>query len=249
MKNVPAPFFRPLNGGRGARNKIYAAVGGREKKVFSMTKIDIVSGFLGAGKTTLIKKLLAEAFPGEKLVLIENEFGEISIDGGFLKDSGVQISEMSSGCICCSLVGDFNKALKDVHEQFHPDRILIEPSGVGKLSDVIRAVAARESAVFVGRCADYILRENPRCVNVFLTADDADRIGRIRRRQGCTAEEARAMMERVDARRASYYNYYSSRTWGEAATYHLCVSTSPLGDEGTADFILEFAARKLNMKF
>ena len=116
-------------------------------------------------------------------------------------------------------------------------------------SDVIRAVAARESAVFVGRCADYILRENPRCVNVFLTADDADRIGRIRRRQGCTAEEARAMMERVDARRASYYNYYSSRTWGEAATYHLCVSTSPLGDEGTADFILEFAARKLNMKF
>ena len=140
MKNVPVPFFRPLNGERGARNKIYAAVGGREKKVFSMTKIDIVSGFLGAGKTTLIKKLLAEAFPGEKLVLIENEFGEISIDGGFLKDSGVQISEMSSGCICCSLVGDFNKALKDVHEQFHPDRILIEPSGVGKLSDVIVAV-------------------------------------------------------------------------------------------------------------
>ena len=105
-----------------------------------MTKIDIISGFLGAGKTTLIKKLLAEAFPGEKLVLIENEFGEISIDGGFLKDSGVQISEMSSGCICCSLVGDFNKALKEVQAQFHPDRILIEPSGVGKLSDVIVAV-------------------------------------------------------------------------------------------------------------
>ena len=105
-----------------------------------MTKIDIVSGFLGAGKTTLIKKLLAEAFQGEKLVLIENEFGEISIDGGFLKDSGVQISEMSSGCICCSLVGDFDRALKDVHQQFHPDRILIEPSGVGKLSDVIVAV-------------------------------------------------------------------------------------------------------------
>ena len=105
-----------------------------------MTKIDIVSGFLGAGKTTLIKKLLAEAFQGEKLVLIENEFGEISIDGGFLKDSGVQISEMSSGCICCSLVGDFDRALKDVHEQFYPDRILIEPSGVGKLSDVIVAV-------------------------------------------------------------------------------------------------------------
>ena len=105
-----------------------------------MTKIDIISGFLGAGKTTLIKKLLAEAFPGEKLVLIENEFGEISIDGGFLKESGVQISEMSSGCICCSLVGDFNRALKDVAAQFHPDRILIEPSGVGKLSDVIVAV-------------------------------------------------------------------------------------------------------------
>ena len=105
-----------------------------------MTKIDIISGFLGAGKTTLIKKLLAEAYQGEKLVLIENEFGEISIDGGFLKESGIQISEMSSGCICCSLVGDFNKALKDVAEQFHPDRILIEPSGVGKLSDVIVAV-------------------------------------------------------------------------------------------------------------
>ena len=105
-----------------------------------MTKIDIISGFLGAGKTTLIKKLIAEAYPGEKLVLIENEFGEISIDGGFLKESGVQISEMSSGCICCSLVGDFNQALKDVQAQFHPDRILIEPSGVGKLSDVIVAV-------------------------------------------------------------------------------------------------------------
>ena len=105
-----------------------------------MTKIDIFSGFLGAGKTTLIKKLIAEAYTGEKIVLIENEFGEISIDGGFLKESGVQISEMSSGCICCSLVGDFNKALKDVHQQFAPDRILIEPSGVGKLSDVIVAV-------------------------------------------------------------------------------------------------------------
>jgi len=114
--------------------------GRQRKEGFTMTKIDIISGFLGAGKTTLIKKLLAEAFQGEKLVLIENEFGEISIDGGFLKESGVQISEMSSGCICCSLVGDFNKALKDVHQQFAPDRILIEPSGVGKLSDVIVAV-------------------------------------------------------------------------------------------------------------
>ena len=105
-----------------------------------MAKIDIISGFLGAGKTTLIKKLLSEAFQGEQLVLIENEFGEISIDGGFLKESGIQISEMSSGCICCSLVGDFGKALKDVQKQFHPDRILIEPSGVGKLSDVVVAV-------------------------------------------------------------------------------------------------------------
>ena len=105
-----------------------------------MTKIDIFSGFLGAGKTTLIKKMIAESYKGQKLVLIENEFGEISIDGGFLKESGVQISEMSAGCICCSLVGDFHKALKDVQAQFHPDRILIEPSGVGKLSDVIVAV-------------------------------------------------------------------------------------------------------------
>ena len=105
-----------------------------------MTKIDIFSGFLGAGKTTLIKKLIAEAFAGEKLVLIENEFGEIAIDGGFLQDAGVEITEMNSGCICCSLVGDFGEALKKVLHQFHPDRILIEPSGVGKLSDVIKAV-------------------------------------------------------------------------------------------------------------
>lgn len=105
-----------------------------------MAKIDIFSGFLGAGKTTLIKKLISEAYAGEKLVLIENEFGEISVDGGFLADAGVEITEMSSGCICCSLVGDFAEALKKVKEQFQPDRILIEPSGVGKLSDVIRAV-------------------------------------------------------------------------------------------------------------
>ena len=104
-----------------------------------MTKINVISGFLGAGKTTLIRKLIAEVYKGEQLVLIENEFGEISVDGGFLQDAGVQISEMSSGCICCSLVGDFGKALKEVQEQFHPDRILIEPSGVGKLSDVIAA--------------------------------------------------------------------------------------------------------------
>ena len=129
-----------------------------------MTKIDIISGFLGAGKTTLIKKLLAEAYQGEKLVLIENEFGEISIDGGFLKESGVQISEMSSGCICCSLVGDFNQALKDVAEQFHPDRILIEPSGVGKLSDVIVAV-------------ENTAREMPELkLNSFVTVADASKV-------------------------------------------------------------------------
>lgn len=105
-----------------------------------MTKIDIISGFLGAGKTTLIKKLLQEALNGQKVVLIENEFGEIGIDGGFLKDAGIQITEMNSGCICCSLVGDFGAALKKVVEQYNPDRIIIEPSGVGKLSDVIAAV-------------------------------------------------------------------------------------------------------------
>ena len=104
-----------------------------------MTKIDIFSGFLGAGKTTLIKKLLKEAYAGEKLVLIENEFGEIGIDGGFLQDAGIEITEMNSGCICCSLVGDFTAALKKVMDEFHPDRVVIEPSGVGKLSDVIRA--------------------------------------------------------------------------------------------------------------
>ena len=111
-----------------------------------MTKIDIISGFLGAGKTTLIKKLLAEAFGGEKLVLIENEFGEIGIDGGFLKDSGVQVTEMNSGCICCSLVGDFGKSLEEVLTKYKPDRVIIEPSGVGKLSDVIKAVEGVDSA-------------------------------------------------------------------------------------------------------
>ena len=130
-----------------------------------MTKIDIISGFLGAGKTTLIKKLLAEAFPGEKLVLIENEFGEIGIDGGFLKESGVQISEMSSGCICCSLVGDFNQALKDVQSQFQPDRVLIEPSGVGKLSDVI--VAVENTAAETGGAMQ---------LNSFVTVADASKV-------------------------------------------------------------------------
>ena len=105
-----------------------------------MTKIDIISGFLGAGKTTFIKKMIDEVYTGEKLVLIENEFGEVGIDGGFLKDSGIEISEMNSGCICCSLVGDFAKNLQEVLDKFSPDRILIEPSGVGKLSDVMASV-------------------------------------------------------------------------------------------------------------
>ena len=129
-----------------------------------MTKIDIFSGFLGAGKTTLIKKLIAEAYKNEKLVLIENEFGEINIDGGFLKESGIEISEMSAGCICCSLVGDFNKALKEVVAQFKPDRILIEPSGVGKLSDVIVAV---QNTVDEG--GDMVL-------NSFVTVADASKV-------------------------------------------------------------------------
>ncbi len=129
-----------------------------------MAKIDIVSGFLGAGKTTLIKKLLSQAYQDEKLVLIENEFGEISVDGGFLKDSGVEVSEMSSGCICCSLVGDFGKALQEVEERFHPDRILIEPSGVGKLSDVV--VAVQNTA-----------KDNPALkLNSFVTVADASKV-------------------------------------------------------------------------
>ena len=130
-----------------------------------MTKIDIFSGFLGAGKTTLIKKLIAEAYAGEKLVLIENEFGEINIDGGFLKESGIEISEMSAGCICCSLVGDFNKALREVVEQFHPDRVLIEPSGVGKLSDVIVAVQRT-----VDECPDELK------LNSYVTVADASKV-------------------------------------------------------------------------
>lgn len=115
------------------------------KGMIKLTKIDVFSGFLGAGKTTLIKKLLKEAYKGEKVVLIENEFGKVGIDGGFLQEAGVEITEMNSGCICCSLVGDFGKAMKEVIEKFSPDRILIEPSGVGKLSDVLRAVEKVES--------------------------------------------------------------------------------------------------------
>ena len=120
---------------------------------YKMAKIDIISGFLGAGKTTLIKKLMADAFEGEKLVLIENEFGEIGIDGGFLRESGVEITEMNSGCICCSLVGDFGEALKEVLEKYSPDRVIIEPSGVGKLSDVIKAVKNTGDSVEINSTA------------------------------------------------------------------------------------------------
>ena len=133
---------------------------------FQMTKIDIFSGFLGAGKTTLIKKLIKEAYRGEKIVLIENEFGEIGIDGGFLQDAGIEITEMNSGCICCSLVGDFSKALVKVLDEFHPDRVVIEPSGVGKLSDVIKAVTGADihdaalncftTVADVGKCKMYM---------------------------------------------------------------------------------------------
>ena len=129
-----------------------------------MTRIDIFSGFLGAGKTTLIRKLIAEGYQGEKLVLIENEFGEIAIDGGFLQDAGVQITEMNSGCICCTLVGDFTKALAKVMADYAPDRIIIEPSGVGKLSDVAKAVervegaqiGAKVTVVDAGKCKMYM---------------------------------------------------------------------------------------------
>lgn len=126
-----------------------------------MTKIDVFSGFLGAGKTTLIKKLVQEAYKGEKIVIIENEFGEIGIDGGFLKDSGIQVNEMNSGCICCSLVGDFGIALKQVLDEYAPDRILIEPSGVGKLSDVIKAVKGVEM--------------KDACLNAYATVVDANK--------------------------------------------------------------------------
>ena len=128
-----------------------------------MTKIDIFSGFLGAGKTTLIKKLIREAFAGQKIVLIENEFGEIGIDGGFLQEAGIQINELNSGCICCSLVGDFREALKKVVEEYNPDRVLIEPSGVGKLSDVTRAVEA-------------VADELPLELNSFVTVADAGKV-------------------------------------------------------------------------
>ena len=133
-------MFEPALGGSDCLKVPICGLWKKERGNSIMTKIDIFSGFLGAGKTTLIKKLIKESFAGQKVVLIENEFGEIGIDGGFLKESGIQINELNAGCICCSLVGDFRAALQQVVEQYHPDRIVIEPSGVGKLSDVTRAV-------------------------------------------------------------------------------------------------------------
>ena len=128
-----------------------------------MTKVDIVSGFLGAGKTTFIKQLINEVYAGQKLVLIENEFGEIGIDGGFLKDAGVEITEMNSGCICCTLVGDFSEALKKVMTDLKPDRIIIEPSGVGKLSDVVKAVEGveKEAGIEIGSAITVVDGKRP----------------------------------------------------------------------------------------
>ncbi|MBO5228285.1 MAG: GTP-binding protein, partial [Lachnospiraceae bacterium] len=128
-----------------------------------MTTINVISGFLGAGKTTLIKKLINEVYKGEKLVLIENEFGEIGIDGGFLKDAGIEITEMNSGCICCSLVGDFGTALKEVLDRFAPDRILIEPSGVGKLSDVVKAVTDIAAEADVKLASSIVVADATKC--------------------------------------------------------------------------------------
>ena len=131
-----------------------------------MAKVDIVSGFLGAGKTTFIKQLIDQVFKGEKLVLIENEFGEIGIDGGFLKDAGVEITEMNSGCICCTLVGDFSEALKKVMKELAPDRVIIEPSGVGKLSDVVKAVEGVEDKadIEIGSAVTVVDGKRRRCI-------------------------------------------------------------------------------------
>ena len=172
------------------------------RKEIHMTRIDIVSGFLGAGKTTLIKKLLAEALQGEKIVLIENEFGEIGIDGGFLKDAGVQITEMNSGCICCSLVGDFGKALKQVVTEFAPDRVIIEPSGVGKLSDVTKAVLRAGEEVPMELGSSVAVVDGPRCKICLKNfgeffADQVEYAGTIllSRTQNMTPDKVSAMVE------------------------------------------------------
>ena len=169
-------------------------------------------------------------------------------ESGLCAECFEQADERSRKGVLAALVG-YLRAPFTGYEGGNSNNILANESLFRIQSDVIREIASRESAIFVGSCADYILRDHPRCVNVFITADDGDRCARLCERLGCTEQEAHSMMERVDGQRASYYNYYSSRTWGEAATYHLCVNSSTLGDEGTADFILDFAARKLHEQF
>ena len=169
-------------------------------------------------------------------------------ESGLCPDIFEKADEKGRKGVFATLVG-YLRAPFAGYEGGNANNILANESLFRIQSDVIREIASRESAIFVGRCADYILRDNPRCVNGFITADEADRCSRLCAREGWTPEEARSMMERTDSKRASYYNYYSSRTWGQAATYDLCVNSSVLGDEGTADLILEFAARKLHEKF
>ena len=188
-----------------------------------MTKIDIISGFLGAGKTTLIKKLLKEAFQNEQVVLIENEFGEIGIDGGFLKEAGVEIREMNSGCICCSLVGDFGTSLKEVIETYHPDRILIEPSGVGKLADVNKAVEnvkdsvdivlnSYTTVVDVNKCKLYLKNFGEFYSNQVETAG-AIILSRTDVAKEGKAEEAVKMLREMNCKCSNYHNSYRTVGW------------------------------------
>lgn len=169
-------------------------------------------------------------------------------ESGLCPECFEQADECGRKGVLSTLVG-YLRAPFTGYEGGNTNNILANESLFRIQSDVIREIASRESAIFVGRCADYILRDHPRCVNVFITADEADRRTRLCERLGCTEDEARSMMERIDEQRASYYNYYSLRTWGVAATYHLCVNSSTLGEEGTADFILDFAERKLHERF
>ncbi len=167
-------------------------------------------------------------------------------ESGFSTEFFEQADEQERKGVLRSLVGLFRAPF--VGSYAHGEDPLSNESLFHIQSDTIRRVAEQGSCLFVGRCADYILRDNPRCVNIFFTADSEDRIRRIVSRSGCSEEEALARMERIDRQRAAYYNYYTSRTWGMASTYDLCINTSHLGDEGTADFVLEFVTRKLDLK-